>query len=154
MPKKGDLGMYNVMLIEDEKMDRVEECRVQAEDLEQGTYFAQIAAQMQRYIQENYSKDISLQDAAKTMCYSEAYFSRLFKQCFHVNFTVYLTQYRIRIAKQLMLKQNISIKEIGARVGYTDNNYFTKVFRRSTGLNPSEYRTRLMGKLMEGKYVC
>ncbi len=46
-----------------------------------------------------------------------------------------------------MLEQpNVNVKEIGARVGYADNNYFTKVFKRLEGLNPSEYR---MNKLKE-----
>lgn len=73
------------------------------------------------------------------MNYSDAYFSKLFKQCFNKNFVTYLTEARIDAAKDLLKNPTVNIKEIGAQVGYKDSNYFTKVFRRATGKSPSEY---------------
>ena len=96
------------------------------------------------YVRQNYRNDISMQDAARAMNYSEAYFCKLFKQCFSCNFTAYLAEYRIGEAKKLLAVPTVNIKDIGKAVGYGDSNYFTKVFRRYTGVSPSEYRTKLL----------
>lgn len=96
------------------------------------------------YIQENYMYDISMQDLARHMNYSEAYFCKLFKQCFSRNFTSYLTEYRMEEAKRLLKESTVNVKEIGKAVGYPDSNYFTKVFRRITGKSPTEYRTEYL----------
>ena len=96
------------------------------------------------YVRQNYRNDISMQDAARAMNYSEAYFCKLFKQCFSCNFTAYLSEYRIGEAKKLLAVPTVNIKDIGKAVGYGDSNYFTKVFRRYTGVSPSEYRTKLL----------
>ena len=87
-----------------------------------------------------------MQDAAKAMNYSEAYFCKLFKQCFSCNFTAYLAEYRMEEAKKLLARPTVNIKDIGKAVGYGDSNYFTKVFRRYTGMSPSEYRAKLFIK--------
>ena len=84
--------------------------------------------------------DISMQEVARTMNYSEAYFCKLFKQFFGKNFTAYLTEYRIEMAKKMLQTPTVNIKEIGKAVGYADSNYFAKVFKRVTGKSPSEYR--------------
>ncbi len=96
-----------------------------------------------RYVRENYMYDISMQDLARSMNYSEAYFCKLFKQCFGKNFTSFLTEYRVGVAKSMMEQPTVNIKEIGRAVGYGDPNYFAKVFRRVTGQSPSDYRTEL-----------
>lgn len=95
------------------------------------------------YIRENYMYDISMQELARTMNYSEAYFCKLFKQCFGQNFISYLTDYRVEEAKRRLGEPTANIKEISRAVGYSDSNYFTKVFRRVTGFSPSEYRAQL-----------
>ena len=85
-------------------------------------------------------KEISMQDAARVMNYSDAYFCKLFKQCFDQNFTSYLTNFRISEAKKLLRNRNASVKDVSLQVGYYDSNYFAKVFKRMTGMIPSEYR--------------
>lgn len=93
-----------------------------------------------QYIQENYMFDISMQDVAKRLNYSEAYFCKLFKQCFGKNFTTYLTEYRVTEAKKLLEQPTVNVREVGRAVGYGDSNYFAKVFKRITGQSPTEYR--------------
>ena len=100
----------------------------------------QVAEKIRTYIRENYMNEISMQDAARQFNYSDAYFCKLFKQCFDQNFTSYLTNFRINEAKRLPKDKNISIKDAGMKVGYYDSNYFAKVFKRVTGMIPSEYR--------------
>lgn len=99
-----------------------------------------------QYIDEHYMEDISMQDAAEEMNYADAYFCKLFKQCFDQNFTSYLSSYRIEKAKELLEDITINVKEISEMVGYRDSNYFTKVFKRIVGVTPSEYRFMKIGR--------
>ena len=101
---------------------------------------AQVAENIREYIRNNYMKEISMQDAARMMNYSDAYFCKLFKQCFDQNFTSYLTGFRVNEAKKLLKDRSISVKDVSMQVGYYDSNYFAKVFKRMTGMIPSEYR--------------
>ena len=96
------------------------------------------------FIQTQYTEDISLQDVAKAMNYSEAYFCKLFKQCFDKGFTAYLSKFRVEKAKSLLADVTINVKDISDRVGYRDSNYFAKVFKRIEGVTPSEYRAILL----------
>ncbi|MGC9311888.1 MAG: response regulator transcription factor [Sediminispirochaetaceae bacterium] len=99
-----------------------------------------------RYIEENYSKDISLEDAAAYCGLSSFYFSRLFKRKKQITFIDYLTKRRIEEARRLLAAEELSIKEISSRIGYSDPNYFTRVFRRVEGVSPSAYRSRIIRK--------
>lgn len=101
---------------------------------------SKVAELISQYIRENYMYDISMQELARTMNYSEPYFCKLFKQCFNKNFTSYLTEYRVEEAKKMLEQPTVNVKEIGKAVGYGDSNYFAKVFKRITGQSPTEYR--------------
>ena len=109
-----------------------------------------IRAEISRFIDAHYREDISMQDAAAALRYSDAYFCKLFKQCFKVNFSAYLNEYRVNRARQLILDPRLSLKDIGATVGYSDANYFTRVFKRLTGQTPSEYRVAAAEKAVQG----
>ncbi|RHW42857.1 response regulator [Neobacillus notoginsengisoli] len=95
------------------------------------------------FMEENYAQAISLEDAAEHVGLSPFYLSKLFKEHFSVNFIDYLTQLRVEKAKALMLNPTHSLKEICFNVGYKDPNYFSRVFKKSTGLSPSEYRRQV-----------
>ncbi len=99
-----------------------------------------VAQLVYHYIQQNYMYDISMQDMARITNYSEAYFCKLFKQCFNQNFTSYLAGYRVKEAKKLLEQPTVNIKDVGQAVGYMDSNYFARVFKRITGKTPTEYR--------------
>ena len=109
-----------------------------------------IRAEIGSFIDAHYREDISMQDAAAALRYSDAYFCKLFKQCFKVNFSAYLNEYRVNRAQQLMLDPRLNMKDIGAAVGYSDANYFTRVFKRLTGQTPSEYRMAAAEKAVQG----
>ncbi len=110
------------------------------EEPEEPDRLGQAAEKIRRYIRKNYMKDISMQDAARMMNYSDAYFCKLFKQCFDQNFTAYLARFRINEARRLLQDKNASVRGVSMLVGYYDANYFAKVFKRIAGMNPSEYR--------------
>lgn len=99
-----------------------------------------LAEQIRQYMEEHYMEDICLQDLAAQFHYSDAYFCKFFKHNFDKNFIVYLSELRIEKAKKLLSDVTVNIKEIGKKVGYRDSSYFTKVFKRITGVTPSEYR--------------
>lgn len=126
-------GGRNVPLPE---IPRMEQDNAEGEEEDRST----LHRLMQDYIEQHYMEDISVQDIAGEMHYSEAYFCKLFKQYFGQNFISYLSEYRIRRAKAELRKQNANIKDIGRAVGYPDSNYFAKVFKRITGQSPTEYR--------------
>lgn len=102
-----------------------------------------LAEQVRSYVREHYMDDICLQDVAGALHYSDAYFCRFFKQNFDKNFIMYLSEFRVEQAKELLADMTVNIKDISRRVGYRDSNYFTKVFKRLTGLTPSEYRSKM-----------
>lgn len=92
------------------------------------------------YISSNYMQDITLEMVATEMCVSTYYFSKLFKKEAGINFIDYLTKERIDNAKYLIRNTNKSIKQISSDVGYNDSNYFSRVFKKSTGYSPSAYK--------------
>ena len=81
-----------------------------------------------------------MQGVAQVMNYSETHFCRLFKQCFKVNFSAYLNEFRIRQAQHMLCTTNDTVKEIALACGYQDNSYFIRVFKRFTGMTPLDYR--------------
>ena len=93
-----------------------------------------ISVHAQDYLLKPYKE----QEAA--LRYSDAYFCKLFKQCFKVNFSTYLNEFRVRKAQQLMADARMSLKDISTACGYSDANYFARVFKRITGQTPSDYR--------------
>lgn len=103
-----------------------------------------VAEGIRGYIEEHYMEDISLQTAASAMNYSDAYFCKIFKQCFDKSFIVYLSEYRVEKAKKLLADVVINIKDISQEVGYRDSNYFAKVFKRVVGVTPTEYRMQML----------
>jgi YesN/AraC family two-component response regulator len=103
-----------------------------------------IREEIRDYIEAHYMEDISMQCAAAAMRYAETYFSKLFKQCFQMNFSAYLNEFRVEKAKAMMLDPRINVKDIGIACGYSDSNYFARVFKRITGQTPSEYRLAAM----------
>lgn len=95
------------------------------------------------YIAERYNKDISLDDVSKEVDISPYYFSKLFKEETGENFIEYLTAVRINRAKQLIAGSDMSMKEICTEVGYSDPNYFSRIFKKNVGVTPTEYKEKV-----------
>lgn len=104
-----------------------------------------VIGKAKEYIQQRYSKDISLEEVAKYVDISSYYFSKLFKEEEGMNFIDYVTSLRIEKAKQMLKANNISVKEICVNAGYTDPNYFSRIFKRIVGCTPTEYREGMEG---------
>ncbi|MGB4659884.1 MAG: response regulator [Mobilitalea sp.] len=121
-----------------EKM--VEACRNITTKREEQT--SSIISKSKIYMEENFSKDISLDDVSRIVDISPYYFSKLFKEETGENFIEYLTNIRIEKAKKLLQNRDISIKNICADTGYSDPNYFSRIFKKQVGITPTEYRER------------
>ena len=107
---------------------------------------SQIRESICAYIHANYASDLSLQSISQALNYSEAYFCKLFKQCFGVNFSAYLNDYRIDKSKELLTTTDIGVKDISEACGYADSSYFARVFKRQTGMTPSDYRMNALNR--------
>ncbi len=93
-----------------------------------------------RYLQEHLDEDISLSLLSEEFHLSAQYISQLFKSEIGVNFLAYLTNIRMERAKKLLLSTALSIAEISEQLGFGDYRVFTKVFKKTEGVTPSQYR--------------
>jgi two-component system response regulator YesN len=91
------------------------------------------------YVHEHYTEAIQLGDAADAAQVSAAYLSRLFSEHLKTNFIDYLTELRVERAEKLIRESRMNIKEVAYAVGYQDPNYFSKIFKKVTGLLPTHY---------------
>jgi len=105
-------------------------------------YYSPAVESASQFIDDNYRNNISLEDAASIAGLSSFYFSRVFKKSKGITFIEYLTSLRIDEAKRLLKKTSLSIREISETIGYGDQNYFTRVFKRSESISPSAFRAK------------
>lgn len=96
------------------------------------------------YIQNNYSKSISVESLSKRYELSPKYFGTIFKESTGRSFSDYLLQQRILAAKDLLINTNLNIEEIAIAVGFQNGFYFSKCFKQVEGLSPSVFRSNLL----------
>jgi len=109
------------------------------------SWSSQLVRQAVVYILQNYVQPLTLEEVARKVHLSPAYFSSLFSQEQKQTFSNFLITIRLEKAKEL-LKQNpsVSIAEISQQIGYKDANYFSRVFKKMTGIPPGLYRKSLL----------
>lgn len=98
---------------------------------------------IEEYIRTNYQEDINLQEIAERFFLSKEYISRKFKQEFGETITDYLTKIKVEKAKELLVNEHLKIYEVAYYVGYQNEKYFSKVFKKIVGVTPNEYRNSL-----------
>ncbi|HUW69492.1 MAG TPA: response regulator [bacterium] len=98
-----------------------------------------------RYVEGHYADALSLEEMADRVGLSVAHLSRVLSAETGKSFTEHLTSIRIAHAKAALASGRLSVKEVGAAVGYLDPNYFSRAFKRETGQTPSEF-ARTVGK--------
>lgn len=95
------------------------------------------------YIHEHLADDLSMTEVASAVPLSPHYFATLFKQSTGETLLQYITRCRIERAKRLLAKTTLAIADICQQVGFRDQSYFTKVFRRHSNMTPKTYRSKL-----------
>lgn len=93
-----------------------------------------------QYIQENYNENIAINELAERYGMSPNYFSSVFKKELKQSTVNYITEFRIKKAREYLVETDKSVVEIAKKVGYEDSQYFFRVFKKSTGLTPLQYR--------------
>lgn len=100
---------------------------------------------IRNYIEESYSNpDLSLFSIADKMNLSRNHLSGVFRQAVGINMSTYITNTRIKKAKELLGEPSLMISEIATIIGYQDSHYFARVFKKETGVNPTEYRSLML----------
>lgn len=96
-----------------------------------------------QYVQDNVDKHIMLQDVADHVCMSPGYLSALFKKQYNQNLVDYINEVKIHRACELIREGKYRIYEIGYMLSFENAYYFTRVFKRYTGMTPTEYQKQL-----------
>lgn len=94
-------------------------------------------------VREDYSYPWSIAALAETLHVNACYLSHLFKENVGQCFTEYLAECRVNHAVELIRTTNLSLSQIGEKVGYSDPNYFSRVFKKKMGIGPREFLKRL-----------
>lgn len=92
------------------------------------------------FIKRNFMEKITLEEVAKHVYLNPSYFSKIFKNEMKCTFVTYINTIRINASKSLLLDTSIPLTDVSSRVGFEDQSYFTKVFKKATGVTPGKYR--------------
>lgn len=107
--------------------------------MDQRSLGGSIVERLFAYIEIHYAEPIALKTIADEFSLTAAYLGRVFKEQTGSSFSRYLNTFRVEKAKALMSRQQITAKEAGLAVGYSDHNYFYTIFKKVTGMSPSDF---------------
>ena len=102
-----------------------------------------IFQQIEQYLLMNFTEKLSLNSLAERFAVSESYLSRAFKKNIGMGITEYVNRLRIQKAKEWLLNPEWRIAWIAEQLGYSDEKYFSRVFRKLEGCSPQAYRDGL-----------
>jgi len=143
--KDEDIKALRSKLIQIEKQEISEDTNNGTEDLQVGNKDTEqkvnyLAVNAIKYMKENYSKKLDLHIVADSLFISSWYLCKVLKKGVDNSFVPLLNEIRISEAKNLLIESNYKVYEICEMVGYTDKSYFTKIFKKYTGMTPNQYR--------------
>ena len=98
-----------------------------------------LVSAIKKYVLENMQENISLSMIASHVGYSPNYCDTIFKKHENVSVINYLISQRIIEAKRLILEGVLSLKDIAQTVGYSDYNYFSRIFKKNVGCSPKDF---------------
>jgi len=102
-----------------------------------------LVQQLQFYMMDNYTRDLTLDSVAQALGYSKFYISRTLKELFGCNFRSLINSYRIALAQNLLISDDSSIARIAGQCGFQSQSAFTRTFLAHTGMTPSQYRRQI-----------
>jgi len=98
--------------------------------------------QIVSYLHRNVQEEVTLQSVAEKFAINPSYLSRVFKAATDQGFVKYLTGLKIGKAKELLQNGTMEIADIAHGLGFSDQQYFNRVFKKTTGMTPNEWRSR------------
>jgi transcriptional regulator, araC family len=99
-----------------------------------------------RYIDSNYSQNITLDSLAEITHINKFYLAHSFTECVGQSPINYLTDRRLEACKGLLVSSNLSVAQVATSVGFSSQSYFSQIFRKKTGMTPRQYRSRYARK--------
>ncbi len=108
--------------------------------------YEKIVRSAKKYIDEHFDRAISVKDVADSVCISESYFKSIFKKSSGYSYSEYLTHVRMNEAKKLLHSTDKPVTEIAMDVGFQTPNSFSTLFKRETGLTPTQYKNQIRNK--------
>lgn len=93
------------------------------------------------HIRQNYASKITMEGTDKMVHLSRSYFSKLFTEETGTSFTNYVIQVRIEKSKPILLDNSVRLADVANMVGFIDQSYYTKCFRKIVGIFPNKYRS-------------
>lgn len=115
---------------------------------EQSRLQTDICFKAKAYLDENFQHDINLVSLAENFHVSKYYFVRIFKECIGVSPIKYLNFVRIEAAKELLNKTDLSVSKISQSVGFENAMAFSRAFKASENISPTEYRINVKSRLV------
>lgn len=103
---------------------------------------ADAAEKVHRYIMENISEELSVEELAGKVYLSQNQLARVFKKKYGKTVVEFIMEYRLNLAEELLKDTRFTVTEVAAKVGYPNYAYFTKLFKKYTDYTPSAYRNR------------
>ena len=99
-----------------------------------------VVSSVKAYINENYSKDLSLDALGDAVNLHPVYLSRIFKEVTDINLSTYIADVRMRKAAEFLEETDLKVHEVMDKLGYRKRQHFTKLFKEKYGMTPKEYR--------------
>ncbi|UUZ86413.1 AraC family transcriptional regulator [Paenibacillus sp. P26] len=99
-----------------------------------------VVEKIKGFITEHYDQDLSRETIASQVYLSPDYLDRMLKRETGMSMKEYLLHERMRIARELLSKTDMPVTQVATHVGFNNLSHFTKVFRKHTDRNPSDYR--------------
>jgi AraC-like DNA-binding protein len=100
----------------------------------------QLVEKIKGFVDSNLGNAVTINDLSKNLKLSSSYLSHIMNDKFNLSFTEYLTAKRLEKAKQLLESSSLKVHEIACTVGFQDQNYFARIFKKHTGTSSIEYR--------------
>ncbi|MBN2439933.1 MAG: response regulator transcription factor [Spirochaetales bacterium] len=105
-----------------------------------------VIEKLKYFVEKNFHKDAGLTEASEVVCLSPKYISKIFKEETGIGFNEYKLTLKMDKARELLSSHEYNINEIAGKTGYLNVESFVRIFKKMTGVTPSEYREKILKK--------
>ncbi len=139
---KPDLSVREIKCLFKIAADKLAELMSEYDNRNDKGFKKNIYSEIVAYIMLNYSKKITVHDISKHCYCSESYINHIFKKTTNKSISRYINEIRINKAKELLKTTDINICEIAEKVGFSQTNYFSSIFKEYCNISPKAYRQK------------